>query len=68
MSALAGLVERGLVAPDWAEALAPVDGTIARMGEFLRAEIQAGRRYLPHGDQVVHKVGLIVPAATLGTS
>ncbi len=25
MSALAGLVERGLVAPDWAEALAPVD-------------------------------------------
>src|SRR6188472_1683236 len=52
MSALAGLVERGLVAPDWAEALAPVDGTIARMGEFLRAEIQAGRRYLPHGDQV----------------
>src|SRR3954453_7643895 len=52
MSALAGLVERALVAPDWAEALAPVDGVIARMGDFLRAEIAAGRGYLPHGDQV----------------
>ena len=29
MSALAGLVEKGLVAPDWAEALAPVDEQIA---------------------------------------
>ena len=53
MSALAGLVERGLVAPDWAEALAPVDEQIAAMGEFLRAEIAAGRSYLPHGDQVL---------------
>jgi uracil-DNA glycosylase len=52
VSALAGLVERGLVAPDWAEALAPVDSTIGRMGEFLRTEIAAGRRYLPHGDQI----------------
>lgn len=52
MSALDGLVERGLVAPDWAEALAPVDSTITRMGEFLRAEVAAGRRYLPHGDQI----------------
>ena len=52
MSALAGLVERGLVAPDWAEALAPVDGRIATMGEFLRAEVAAGRGYLPAGDQI----------------
>ena len=52
MSALAGLVERGLVAPDWAEALAPVDDAVARMGAFLRAEIAAGRSYLPHGDSV----------------
>ena len=29
MSALAGLVDKGLVAPDWAEALAPVDEQIA---------------------------------------
>jgi uracil-DNA glycosylase len=52
MSALAGLVARGLVAPDWAEALAPVDDRIAAMGEFLRNEVRAGRSYLPHGDQV----------------
>src|SRR5689334_24855541 len=53
MSALAGLVERGLVAPDWAEALAPVDEQIARMGRFLRAELAAGRGYLPAGDHVL---------------
>lgn len=53
MGALAGLVERGLVAPDWAEALAPVDDRIAAMGRFLREELAAGRRYLPHGDQVL---------------
>ncbi len=53
MGALAGLVERGLVAPDWAEALAPVDERIAAMGRFLREEMAAGRPYLPHGDQVL---------------
>src|SRR6476620_11779474 len=53
MSALAGLVERGLVAPDWAEPLAPVDDRIAAMGRFLREELAAGRSYLPHGDQVL---------------
>src|ERR687890_1459511 len=53
MSALAGLVDKGLVAPDWAEALAPVDGQIARMGGFLRAEVSAGRSYLPHGDHIL---------------
>ena len=47
MSALAGLVEKGLVAPDWAEALAPVDNRIATMGRFLREEIAAHRPYLP---------------------
>jgi uracil-DNA glycosylase len=52
MGALAGLVEKGLVAPDWAEALAPVDGQIARMGQFLREENAARRGYLPHGDHV----------------
>ena len=53
MSALAGLVERGLVTPDWAEALAPVDQQIGRMGEFLRQEVRDGHRYLPHGDRVL---------------
>jgi len=53
MSALAGLVEKGLVAPDWAEALAPVDQQISAMGRFLRSEIAADRRYLPAGEQVL---------------
>ena len=52
MSALAGLVEKGLVAPDWAEALSPVDGQIRQMGQFLRAENAAGRGYLPAGEHV----------------
>jgi uracil-DNA glycosylase len=53
VSALAGLVDKGLVAPDWAEALAPVDDRIAAMGRFLRDEIAAGRAYLPAGEQVL---------------
>jgi uracil-DNA glycosylase len=53
MSALAGLVERGLVAPDWAEALAPVDQRIEAMGRFLRAELAAGRSYLPAGEHIM---------------
>ena len=53
MSALAGLVEKGLVAPDWAEALAPVDDRIAAMGRFLRDELAAGRTYLPTGEKVL---------------
>ena len=53
VSALAGLVERGLVAPDWAEALAPVDEQIATMGRFLREELAAGRTYLPAGDRIL---------------
>ena len=50
---LATLVARGLVAPDWAEALAPVDGQITAMGEFLRSEVRAGHTYLPQGDHVL---------------
>jgi uracil-DNA glycosylase len=53
MSALGGLVERGLVAGDWAQALAPVDADIAAMGDFLRAEVDAGRTYLPQGDHIL---------------
>ena len=52
MSALAGLVDKGLMAPDWAEALAPVDDRIARMGAFLREENAAGHGYLPAGEHV----------------
>ena len=53
MAVLGGLVERGLVAADWAEALAPVDPVIERMGAFLRAEVAAGRTYLPSGERVL---------------
>jgi uracil-DNA glycosylase len=42
-----------LTAPDWAEALAPVEDTVHRMGEFLRGEIAAGRAYLPAGENVL---------------
>ncbi len=52
MGALGGLVDRGLMAPDWAIALAPVDDRITRMGQFLREELAAGRRYLPAGEHV----------------
>jgi uracil-DNA glycosylase len=53
VSALAGLVGQGLMAPDWAEALAPVDEDLTRMGAFLRTEIAAGRGYLPAGRHVL---------------
>ena len=42
-----------LVDPGWASALEPVAGRIAQLGEFLRAETAAGRRYLPAGDRVL---------------
>jgi len=42
-----------VVEAGWAEALAPVGDRIAKMGEFLRAEIAAGRRYLPAGQNVL---------------
>jgi uracil-DNA glycosylase len=45
---LSEIVEAG-----WAEALAPVEPVIAEMGEFLRTEIAAGRRYLPAGANVL---------------
>jgi len=42
-----------LVAPDWADALAPVEARIADMGAFLRNEIAGGRSYLPAGDNIL---------------
>jgi uracil-DNA glycosylase len=42
-----------IVAPDWAEALRPVQPKITELGEFLRAEIAAGRSYLPAGDNIL---------------
>ncbi|MDT4909558.1 MAG: uracil-DNA glycosylase, partial [Pseudonocardiales bacterium] len=45
---LSEIVEAG-----WAQALAPVADRIAAMGDFLRAEIAAGRSYLPAGENVL---------------
>ncbi|WP_244409104.1 uracil-DNA glycosylase [Stackebrandtia nassauensis] len=42
------IVEKG-----WAKALAPVADKIAEMGDFLRAEVAAGRKYLPAGENVL---------------
>ena len=50
---LDSLVSRGLMAADWAEALAPVEDRIAAMGDFLRAELNAGRGYQPPGERVL---------------
>jgi uracil-DNA glycosylase len=44
---------RELVHPTWAEALAPVEATVAGLGAFLRAEVAAGRGYLPGGPHVL---------------
>src|SRR6266513_5866089 len=44
---------RTIIDPGWAEALEPVADQIAAMGEFLRAEVAAGRRYLPSGENVL---------------
>jgi uracil-DNA glycosylase len=51
--ALAELAADGSMDPGWAEALAPVADKIAAMGDFLRAEVAAGRPYLPSGENVL---------------
>jgi uracil-DNA glycosylase len=42
-----------VVEAGWATALEPVAGQIAAMGDFLRAEVAAGRRYLPAGANIL---------------
>jgi uracil-DNA glycosylase len=48
---------RELVEPGWAAALGPVADRVAAMGEFLRAELAAGRGYLPAGPNVLRAFG-----------
>lgn len=43
-----------LVSPDWARALAPAEPALRTAGDFLRAEVAAGRGYLPAPDAVLH--------------
>jgi uracil-DNA glycosylase len=50
---MAGRPLSEIVEAGWATALEPVAGRIAAMGDFLRAEVAAGRRYLPAGPQVL---------------
>lgn len=50
---LAELADDGLIDAGWAQALAPVQGDIAALGERLRAEQEAGRGYLPEGRNVL---------------
>jgi uracil-DNA glycosylase len=50
---MAGRPLREIVDAGWAAALEPVAGRIEAMGDFLRAEVAAGRRYLPAGDLVL---------------
>ena len=42
-----------LIDPDWARELEPAHQTIASLGQFLRAEVAAGRSYLPAGDKIL---------------
>jgi len=42
-----------LVEDGWAHALEPVGPQVAQMGEFLRTELAAGRRYLPAGPNIL---------------
>src|SRR6478735_11161074 len=42
-----------LVHPSWALALAPVEPVVTQLGDFLRAEVSAGRGYLPAGAHVL---------------
>ncbi|MDT5348039.1 MAG: uracil-DNA glycosylase, partial [Mycobacterium sp.] len=42
-----------LIEPSWETALQPAAEQVAQMGQFLRAEIAAGRKYLPVGPNVL---------------
>ena len=46
-----------LVDPGWAHTLAPVSDMITTVGDFLRAEVAAGRGYLPAGENVLRAFG-----------
>ncbi len=50
---MAGRPLSEIVEAGWAEALEPAAARIAAMGDFLRAEVAAGRRYLPAGVNVL---------------
>jgi uracil-DNA glycosylase len=51
------------VGEGWTEVLAPVADTIAQLGDRLRAELAAGRRFAPTGDRVF--AALAMPLASV---
>lgn len=53
---------RDLVHPSWVPALEPAETTLAALGEFLRAEVAAGRGYLPAGPHVLRAFSLPLDA------
>lgn len=44
---------KDIIDPEWAAALAPVEGQIRSLGDFLREELASGRGYLPSGANVL---------------
>jgi uracil-DNA glycosylase len=50
---MAGKPLNEVVEAGWAQALEPVAPVVTQMGEFLRQEIAAGRKYLPAGANVL---------------
>lgn len=47
------LAEAGHIAPDWADALAPVEGQLAELGRFLNEERASGQQVLPAGSRIL---------------
>jgi uracil-DNA glycosylase len=56
MRAVPGRPLTDLIDAGWARALEPVADDIARMGDFLRGEVAAGRGYLPAGENVLRSL------------
>lgn len=50
-----------LVHPTWAPVLEPLAGTLESLGDFLRAELRAGRDYLPASTDVLRAFQLPMP-------
>ena len=48
-----GLAEHGFIAEDWADALEPMNDTLAHIGDFLRSEDDAGVQVLPEGGNIL---------------
>ncbi|MCA0379076.1 MAG: uracil-DNA glycosylase [Actinobacteria bacterium] len=47
------LAGAGHIAPDWADALAPVEGQLAELGRFLNEERARGQQVLPAGSRIL---------------